>query len=181
MTTRAVHSQCEGPGRSETTALERLLMQADGAGYRLEIVRGLGVWEAHPAWRHQSESFRIQSSMRRDPDAATGCPCVHVADVCIRFPDGSLTRPDLAIFCRQPDELETAVTLLPEAVVEILSRGYEAKDIDVGVPFYLQQGVKDILVFDPYTRDVRHVRADGERTGASPLEVRLECGCVCVV
>lgn len=72
-----------------------------------------------------------------------------------------LQRPDIAIFCREPEELDEAITLLPEAVVEVVSRGYEAKDLEIGPRFYLSQGVKDVVVFDPYTLLVLHLRRDG--------------------
>ena len=56
-----------------------------------------------------------------------------------------------------------AVTTVPEAVIEIISRGYEKKDLELGPPFYLAQGVRDIFVFDPYTEMTRHftARANG--------------------
>jgi len=38
---------------SGMTPLESLVMEADEHGYRLEMVGGLGIWEAHPALKHQ--------------------------------------------------------------------------------------------------------------------------------
>jgi Uma2 family endonuclease len=101
--------------------------------------------------------------------------------VLVRFPDGSFKRPDIAVFCRSPEEQDEAVTLVPEAVIEIVSKGYEAKDLAQGVPFYLSQGVKDVIVFDPYTTEVRHFTGNRERTSNSPVDFRLECGCICTV
>lgn len=40
-------------------------------------------------------------------------------DVSIAFPDGSFRRPDIAIFRREPDEIDTAVTLIPKAVAPV--------------------------------------------------------------
>ncbi len=34
-------------------------------------------------------------------------------------------------------------------MIEVVSKGYEAKDLEIGPPFYLAQGVKDVIVFDP--------------------------------
>jgi Uma2 family endonuclease len=45
---------------------------------------------------------------------------------------------------------------MPEAVIEVLSKDYEAKDLVIGVPFYRQIGVKDVIVRDPETNDVKH-------------------------
>jgi Uma2 family endonuclease len=95
----------------------------------------------------------------------------------IKFPDGSNKRPDISFFCQRPTETETAVTDVPEAVVEIVSRGYEAKDLELGPPFYLGQGVKDVIVFDPYDKQVLHFDAAGKREYPSPVALELKCGC----
>jgi Uma2 family endonuclease len=99
----------------------------------------------------------------------------------VQFRDGSLKRPDVSIFCREPADEEEAITLLPEAVIEVISKGYEAKDLEIGPRFYLSQGVKDVVVFDPYTLVVLHIRADGVQRLVSPVDISLECGCTCTV
>lgn len=106
---------------------------------------------------------------------------MHASDVYVQFADGSLKRPDVAIFCREPDEQEDAITLLPEAVVEVVSKGYEAKDLEIGPAFYLARGVKDVVVFDPATLLVMHARRDGTKRMTSPVPIRFECGCECEV
>jgi Uma2 family endonuclease len=162
--------------------VEPKFLRAEELGIRLEIVAGLPIWEPHPVWKHQKAVDRIrstiQSSARGEEDS---CGCVHAADVYIAFPDGSLKRPDIAIFCREPDEEEEAITLVPEAVIEVISKGYEAKDLDIGPRFYLSQGVKDVVVFDPYTLVVLHLRRDGAQRLISPVALQLECGCSCTV
>ena len=60
-------------------------------------------------------------------------------------------------------------------------RGYEAKDLEIGPQFYLSQGVKDVVVFNPYTLAVRHVRRDGAVRHISPVEIQLLCGGRCTV
>jgi Uma2 family endonuclease len=154
--------------------VDPLFLKADELGIRLEIVRGLPTWEASPAYRHQRAVDEVRSTIR---SLGGRCRCVHVADVYVRFPDGSLKRPDVSIFCREPDELDDAVTLVPAAVVEVLSPGYEAKDLQIGVGFYLSQGVKDVLVFDPRAGSVVHARRDGTKTLVGPQPFELECGC----
>jgi Uma2 family endonuclease len=160
------------------------LLQADELGVRLEIVGGLPIWEPHPVWKHQKAVDRIRASIEPvDSSLAPeeGCPCIHISDVYVRFPDNSLKRPDISIFCREPDEEEEAITLMPEAVIEVISKGYEAKDLEIGPRFYLAQGVKDVVVFDPYTLLVLHVRRDGVSRQVSPVTILLECGCRCTV
>ncbi len=135
------------------------------------MVAGLPIWEPHPVYKHQKEVDRIRSSIASS--------CFHTANVYIRFSDGSLKRPDISIFCREPEEQEEAVTLVPEAVIEVISKGYEAKDLEIGPQFYLAQGVRDVVVFNPYTLVVLHVRRDGVKRHLSPVGVGLECGCTC--
>ncbi len=88
-----------------------------------------------------------------------------------------------ALFPREPDEQETAVTLLPEAVIEIVSKGYEAKDLEIGVPFYQRMNVKDIVVLNPDTNAVLHYQAGQPmpRELVSPVDITLACGCRCTV
>lgn len=162
------------PSPNVVPDVDPLFLRADELGIRLEIVRGLPTWEAAPAYRHQRAIDEVRSTIR---SLRGHCRCVHVADVYVRFPDGSIKRPDVSIFCREPDELDDAVTLIPEAVVEVLSPGYEAKDLHIGVGLYLSQGVKDVLVFDPRAGSVVHARRDGTKTLMGPQSFELECGC----
>lgn len=153
-------------------------IQADNAGVRLEIINGLPTWEMLPNLTHQEAIDRIRDSIRHLPMLdQRHCQCLHYADLHIKFPDGSDKRPDISIFCQRPAETESAVTAVPAAVIEIISRGYEKKDLDLGPPFYLAQGVKDIVVFDPYSQQVIHFDADGQREYQSPTTLALKCGC----
>ena len=95
----------------------------------------------------------------------------------MQFRDGSLRRPDVAVFRREPDEAEDAITLVPEAVIEVVSKGYEAKDREIGPHFYLAQGVKDVIIFDPRSLLVLHARTEKTLRLTSPQTLALECGC----
>ena len=160
-------------------AIDPKFIRADELGIRLEIMRGLPIWEAAPVWKHQRAVDRIRATIQGGP--AGTCACVHAADVYVQFPDGSLKRPDVAIFAREPDEEDDAITLIPEAVIEVVSKGYEAKDLELGPSFYLSQGVKDVLVFDPTSLLVLHARRDSTKRMVSPQTIELECGCVVIV
>jgi len=152
------------------------LLTAEELGIRLEIVAGLPLWEAQSGYKHQKAVDRIRQSIQ--PALSSACACVHIADVYVSFPDGSLKRPDISIFCQEPQEEDAPITLIPQAVIEVISKGYEAKDLDIGPPFYLAQGVKDVVVFNPYTLVVLHVRRDRVQRWLSPVEIGFECGCV---
>ena len=160
---------------------EEMMVYAHDLGLRLEIVGGIPVWEGQPVLKHQEAVDRIRGSIRPANVGDQGCGCVHYYDIAMRFPDGSQKRPDIAIFCRRPDEEDAEVTLVPEAVIEIISRGYEAKDLQIGVPFYLAQGIKDVVTFDPYTLVVQHFQQGGKQVLPSPVQIRLACGCLCTV
>ena len=155
--------------------IDSRLLTADQLGIRLEVVNGLSIWEAQPLYKHQKAVERIAQSIRQIDE---NCACVHAMDVYVQFPNG-LKRPDISIFCREPTEAEqeNALTLIPEAVVEVVSKGYEAKDLEIGPPFYLSQGVKDVLIFDPSTLLVLHVKHGGAKRMISPVDIVLQCGC----
>ena len=124
-------------------------LTAEELGIRLEIVAGLPIWEDQPVYKHQKAVDRIRHTIQ--PMVSTACACIHIADVYVLFADGSLKRPDISIFCEEPQEEDSPIALIPQAVIEVISKGYEAKDLDIGPQFYLAQGVKDVVVFNPYT------------------------------
>ncbi len=111
-------------------SLTPAFMQANELGIRLEIVNGLSIWEAQPLYRHQKHIGRIIQGMTKNGATDGPCECVHAMDVSIQFPNG-LKRPDISLFCREPSEEEqdSALTLMPEAVIEVVSKGYEVRDL----------------------------------------------------
>ena len=146
------------------------------AGIRLEFVNGIPVWEAMPVFRHQKKTLDMQVSLLQNA-TQDGCACLPIADVTIRFPDGSYKRPDIAVYCVEPENQDRATTALPEAVIEIISVGYEKKDTEISLPFYLQQGIADIVLFDPETNRVAHYHSGQTDEYDSPVELTFACGC----
>lgn len=58
----------------------------------------------------------------------------------------------------------------------------DAADVYVQFPaIYLANGVKDVIVFNPYTQEIVHFRKDKTQNFTSPTEIELECGCRCTV
>jgi len=157
-----------------------LQTDASGAPVRLEYVRGRMKWEASPASRHQKALRRIERAIESSAGAMSGCGCYTLADVLIRFPDpdGSRKRPDIAIFCAEPPDSDEALEVLTSAIVEILSVGYEEKDLGAdGARFYLAY-VPEVLVVDPRGGVVHHYRVDRPPVRyAAPITVELQCGC----
>ncbi len=156
------------------------LLAADEIGLRLEVVNGLPTWEVHPGFRHQKTVDEIRQTLRRQGDAAA-CGCFHYADVYVQFPDGSLKWPDVAVFCAEPPITDEALTMIPAAVIEVVSAGYELKDLEIGPLFYLSQGVQDVVVVDPRTLLIMHFRKDGVSRLYPPVEIVLQCGCRCKI
>ncbi len=74
------------------------------------------------------------------------------------------------------------MTLLPEAIIEIISKHYEDKDLKVGVPFYLSQGIADVVTLDMATSTVTHFRhGQPEQVHTSPVTLAFACGCEATV
>jgi Uma2 family endonuclease len=156
-------------------------LTAEELGIRLEIAGNLAIWEASPIYKHQKAVDRIRDSFHKTEKDGNICECLDVADVYVQFPDGSLKRPDISVFCREPEEEEEAIKQVPEAIIEVISKKYEAKDLEISPPIYLANGVKDVVVFNPYTNEVLHFRQGETRNLASPVEIKFDCGCSCTV
>ena len=157
------------------------LLNAEDLGIRLEIAGNLRIWEATPVIKHQLEIDRIRGSIKKSEKEGVTCECIDIADIYVQFPDGSLKRPDISIFCKMPEEEEEAAKSVPLAVIEVISKNYEAKDLEISPPIYLANGVKDVVVFNPYTKEIVHFRQDGTQNFTSLTEIELECGCRCTV
>ena len=155
------------------------LLKAEELGVKLEIAGNLAIWEASPVYKHQKAVDRIRESFEKL--TSTDCACLDVADVYVAFPDGSLMRPDISVFCSEPAEEEEAIKQVPEAVIEVISKKYEAKDLEISPPIYLANGVKDVVVFNPYTMEVVPFRRDEVLRSTSPTRIEFACGCGCEV
>ena len=158
--------------------LERLVYERV---IRLEITGGIPTWEAFPSARHQHLIDRIRATIAPAEATAEDCGCFHLADTLFRFPDGSRKRPDIAIFCQEPPYLDEALTIIPDAVIEIVSPGYEYKDVTLNPPFYLGQGVRDVVIYDPATARLTHHTRAGATERAAPADLTLTCGCACTI
>ena len=151
--------------------------EAREAGLKLEYVGGIPVWEAMPVFRHQMKANAICFSVKSAFADGNGCACLAVPDLSILFPEGSMKRPDVSIFCREPDEQDTDSALIPEAVIEIISRNYEKKDTEISLPFYLAQAIPDIVLFNPETNRVSHYHDGLTEEHDSPVDLTFACGC----
>jgi Uma2 family endonuclease len=163
----------------ELEEFTHLAEQAQEAGIKIELSAGRGTWEAFPGLRHQKALVRIEHSIEAQTADGTRsrCGCFAVPDTYIRLPDGSLKRPDLAVFCHEPPDIDEAYDVVPGAVIEIVSKDYEEKDFTDNPPLYLKNGVLDVVIFDPRTKQVHHHRKDGMTEHVSPVTLDLQMGC----
>ena len=161
--------------------MNQQFLNAEELGIKLEVAGNLRIWEASPFIKHQLEIDCVRDSIKKSEKDGKICQCIDIADIYVQFDDGSLKRPDISIFCEMPKELEEATTAVPEAVIEVISKKYEAKDLEISPPIYLANGVKDVVVLNPYTMEVFHFRNGEKREMTSPVEIELECGCRCTV
>jgi Uma2 family endonuclease len=153
-----------------------LFCRAEEVGLRLEATSDGITWEVLPGLRHQLITAAILQSIEPS-NAVVKCECSKVFDLAIRFPSGVAKRPDIAIFCCLPLEEEGFVRMVPEAVIEITSPGYEDKDLISGPPLYLANGVKDVFVLDRRTGEVHRWNQSGHTVNLSPTTFTLLTGC----
>src|SRR5262245_37375312 len=147
---------------------------------KLEVTGGTRPWRLLPGIRHQKLIDRIRASI--EPLAESGCGCYHLTDPSLVFPDGSFKRPDIAIFCLEPPDIDESWEQVPEAVIEIVSLGYEEKDLSMNRPWYLSMRVKDVRDVDPREGDVRHHRHGAPMAiRRQPATFELLCGCRCAI
>lgn len=145
---------------------------------RLEVTGGLPTWEAMPGALHNGVVDDIRQSLTHLNIDNQACACAHIADTYITFSPELLRRPDIAIFCERPPRPDGALSgIIPGAIVEVLSAGYEQKDYDV-VPLYLAAGVQDVILVDPRARTAaRYTSAAPPERAALPVQWRLAMGC----
>ena len=66
--------------------------------------------------------------------------------------------------------------MVPSAVIEIISPGYEDKD-RFNAPWYLRQGVQDVIVLDPRNEEVTHYYEGQVSIHQSPVVLTTLAGC----
>jgi Uma2 family endonuclease len=167
--------------RNATVTIEELteLLEQHNIPLRISLTGNVPTWELSPSALHQGIIDDIRATIRLPPERASGCGCFHIADVWLRLPGIGLRRPDIAIYCERPPRQRTALTLVPTAVIEIVSAGYEHKDLDA-VPLYLAAGIADVVLVNPETTFVTHYTTDGAvASHQAPCRLEFQSGCVC--
>lgn len=145
------------------TAQDLLAMGSDA---RFELDRGVLVPMSPSGFRHgrvtANVQFAIENHVRRGGlgrvlAAETGFALAHDPDI-VRAPDVAFIRTE-----RLPPEGEGYAAIAPDLVVEVVSPGDTAHELEVKVSEYLAAGVTSVWVLYPRTRTVMIHRADGVR------------------
>ena len=157
--------------------ITHVLMAAEQSGVSLHQIGVTPVWEFLPSFEHQDVLRSIDRSVRRAESGDPNCDCYSITNVYLRLPNGSLVRPDLLIYCKKPASTRQALAVVPEAVIEVLSPYGELKDLQIGPPNYLANGVKDVIVVDTESGVATHFRREGATPRRRGDTVLLECGC----
>jgi hypothetical protein len=166
-----------------TVTIEELteLLEQHNIPLRISLTGNVPTWELSPSALHQGIVDDIRGTIRLPPERASGCGSHHIADVWLRLPGIGLRRPDIAIYCERPPRQRAALTLVPTAVIEVVSAGYEHKDFDA-VPLYLAAGIADVVLVNPDTGLVTHYTHDGAAVSHhAPCQLQFQSGCVCAV
>ncbi|MFL5733895.1 MAG: Uma2 family endonuclease [Chloroflexia bacterium] len=66
-------------------------------------------------------------------------------------------------------------------LIEIISPGYEYKDLALNPQFYLAQDVLDVVIVDPRSKAVTHYRTSQVTSHVAPVTIDLQCGCTCTI
>jgi hypothetical protein len=160
--------------------LDRLIYEG---AIKLEITSGVPTWEVSPNIIHQETIDLIRASIepaKGNKNSEKECGCFHYSDIHNRSKDGSLKRPDIAIFGEKPPK-QDAITMIPQAIIEVVSPGYEYKDIALNPQFYLAQDTDDVVIVDPRSEAVTHYYASEVTNHRAPVMIDLQWGCRCTI
>ncbi|MFN3369495.1 MAG: Uma2 family endonuclease [Thermus sp.] len=97
-----------------------------------------------------------------------------------RFPRGAVLSPDTAFVLRHlwlalfPEEREGFPPLVPDAVFEIRSRSQSLEELQQKAQAYLAQGVRLVVLLDPYAHQVEVLRPYRAERYQDPESVPLD-------
>ena len=75
----------------------------------------------------------------------------------VRFPDGSLLKPDLSVVLEENSAIidwAGGINGVPDMVVEVLSKSTKNRDVTVKKDIYETNGVKEYWIIDPYMKAI---------------------------
>jgi Uma2 family endonuclease len=140
------------------------------AGWRLdmELIDGEAV-VMPPAGASASSVQGALFFALRSWQEQTGDGGLLLQDVFVAFPGGRYLAPDIAWWSaeRRPALADGALERVPDLVVEVLSPATRANDLGVKREVYVEAGVRELWLADPYARAITGVR--GSAAGEAVL------------
>ena len=137
-------------------------LEMDFGGRRAELDDGVIFMMAGGSMEHAGVAANIIASLLPRL-RGTGCRAFG-SDLAVQTGPRSIRYPDVSIFCRPHADDGERNKLIgePRAVIEVLSPSTALLDQRTKVPEYVALGdVQDIVLVDPETRRVRHLRRTG--------------------
>lgn len=138
----------------------REFLDMDFRGARAELEDGLIFMMAGGSEEHSRIAGNILAFLRQKL-RGTGCR-PYGSDFAAQTGDDTVRLPDVSVYCGNPSAAENARKKLlgdPVVVVEVLSPSTARLDQKTKLEEYRSlDGVRDILLVDPGTERVRHVR-----------------------
>lgn len=148
----------------KTWTIEDLLAMPDD-GMRHELVRGELIEMGRPGNRHGRLQLRVGRLLaEKIEDSGLGSVVTDVGAVITREP-ATVLGPDVAVYLGRAgsplDEPEGYLDTLPDVVVEIVSPGDSASEVDDKTHLYLDAGVRMVIAVWPKRRAVTVAMPDG--------------------
>lgn len=113
-----------------------------------ELVEGIPYALASPGFKHQKAVIKLISQI--EPQLTEGCKTCHVAiDLDWIIAEDTVLRPDIVIFCHEPEE---RLTRTPEVIFEVVSESSVFMDEGLKFEVYQREGVKYYILVYPEKR-----------------------------
>jgi Uma2 family endonuclease len=139
------------------------------SGERYELIQGEARAMAAPSWYHQSISVE---TTRQFANFFLGKPCkVFSAPFDVRLfyqedgSDDTVVQPDLSVVCGKEKRGKEGCRGAPDFVLEILSPGNTAEEMQKKLLLYKEAGVREYWIVDPATKSVQKIGFETKAIG----------------
>lgn len=123
---------------------------------RVELIDGVIYDMASPSSVHQLMSGFIYTKLMEMIAARRGTclPMISPIDVQLDCDDKTMVQPDVMIVCDRTKIINRCVYGAPDFIIEVLSKATGRKDAVVKLHKYMNAGVREYWIIDPYKKKV---------------------------
>lgn len=123
---------------------------------RVELIDGVIYDMSAPSAVHQDIVLNVAYQLRRQIREKNGTCKVMIApvDVQIDCDDRTMVQPDVMILCDKNKIRKWGILGAPDFVLEVISDSTKKKDYFKKMMKYMEAGVKEYWIVNPYNRDV---------------------------